>query len=133
MQSLWAGLEYFALVFGTGFLLGMVRVPFLVPRLGERWAELVEMPVMMVVIVLAARRVVRRHALPATPAPRLAAGAVALGFLMVAELLLAVAIQGRSVGEYLASRDPVSGSVYLASLGLFAVMPCLLIRWGARR
>ena len=31
-----------ALVFAAGFLLGSIRVPFLVPRLGERDAELLE-------------------------------------------------------------------------------------------
>lgn len=38
-----AGLAYCGLVFGAGFVLGAVRVPFVVPRLGERVAELVEM------------------------------------------------------------------------------------------
>lgn len=35
---------YFGIVFGVGFLLGVVRVPLLVPRFGERAAELAEMP-----------------------------------------------------------------------------------------
>jgi hypothetical protein len=41
-----------ALVLGTGFVLGVVRVPFLVPRIGERWAELAEMPSMAGAILL---------------------------------------------------------------------------------
>jgi hypothetical protein len=39
-----AALAYLAIVFGTGFVLGMFRVPILVPLIGERWAELAEMP-----------------------------------------------------------------------------------------
>ena len=31
-----------------------------------------------------------------------------------------------SLAEYFASRDPVSGTVYLALLGIFAVMPLLM-------
>ena len=45
------GFAYFALVFGAGFVLGVLRISFLVPRFGERLAELAEMPLMLLVIV----------------------------------------------------------------------------------
>lgn len=108
--------------------MGTIRVPFLVPRLGERAAELIEMPFMFVVIVLAARFIAKRFALPATLLVRLSTGIFALVLLIAAELLLAVALQDRSPGEYVSSRDPVSGSVYLAMLALFATMPFLITR-----
>ncbi len=120
---------YWGLVFGTGFLLGAIRVPFLVPRWGERVAELLEMPLMLVAIVLAARFVVRRFALSAALRVRLPIGFLALAMLVVTELLLAAVLQGRPVGEYIASRDRVSGSVYLVMLLLFALMPGLLARF----
>ena len=132
VQIIKAGLVYFALVMGAGFLLGMVRVPFLVPRLGERVAELIEMPLMLVVIGLSARFVVRRFALPPTASVRLKVGFLALALAVCAELLLAMALQGQSVRAYIASRDPVSGSVYLAMLGLFALMPLILARMQRR-
>jgi hypothetical protein len=47
---------------------------------------------------------------------------------VLAELLLAALLQGRSVAQYMASRDPVSGSVYLVMLLLFALMPSILTR-----
>jgi type II secretory pathway component PulF len=78
MRSLKPALLYFALVLGTGFVLGTIRVPFLVPRLGERYAELLEMPFLFVAIVLAARFIVRRFALPASLALRLRVGFLAL-------------------------------------------------------
>jgi hypothetical protein len=75
---------YFALVFGVGFLLGIVRVLALVPRLGERWAELAEMPLMLVAIILSARFVVRWF--PATQRPSyLVSGGTALFLLIVVE------------------------------------------------
>jgi hypothetical protein len=120
-----AGFSYFALVFGAGFLLGAIRIPLLVPRFGERIAELLEMPVMLVVILLSARFIIRRFAVPPTAPVRLGTGMLALGLLVAAELLLAAMLQGRSPGEYVASRDPVSGSVYAAMLVLFALMPVL--------
>ena len=116
---------YFALVLGTGFVFGTIRVPFLVPRLGERYAELLEMPFMFVAIVLAARYVVRKFAL--SPPVRLQVGFAALAMSIVAELLLATVLQGRSLVEFIASRDPVSGSVYIVMLLLFALMPSILI------
>ena len=124
MNSLKASLTYFALVFGTGFLFGIIRVPFLVPRLGVRTAELIEMPFMFAAIFLAARYVVRRFALPASA--RLAIGLIALALLLTAELTLAMVIQRESLAAYIASRDPVSGSVYLLMLGVFSLMPRLL-------
>ena len=127
-QVIKAGLSYFALVFGAGFMLGSVRVPFLVPRLGERVAELIETPFMFVVVLLSAGFIARRFALPVATSARLAVGFLALGLLLAAEFLLAAATQDRSLGEYIASRDPVSGTVYLAMLVLFALMPLIIAR-----
>lgn len=119
---------YFALVFGAGFALGLIRVPLLVPRLGERYAELLEMPPMFAVILLAAGWVVRRFRLDTALSDALCVGFGALILLVAAELLLAVALSGRSLGQYLVARDPVSGAVYLAMLLVFALMPAVLAR-----
>ena len=131
MNSFKAAVAYFAIVLGTGFVLGTIRVPFLVPRLGERYAELLEMPFMFVVVVLAARFVVRRFSLRPNPSVRLLVGFVALAMSVVAELLLAAVLQDVSLPQYIASRDPVSGSVYLFVLLLFALMPYLLASFRA--
>jgi hypothetical protein len=127
-RTIKAGITYFVLVFGVGFVLGVIRVTLLVPRLGERTAELIEMPFMFMAIVVSARLIIWRFRLPASAMVRLGAGCLALGLLVGAEVLLAVAIQERTLGEYVASRDPVSGGVYLAMLVLFAVMPLVLAR-----
>ena len=58
-SNLALGARYFGVVFGAGFALGTMRVLWLVPRLGERWAELLEMPVMGLVMFAAARGMVR--------------------------------------------------------------------------
>ena len=76
MQILNAGILYFALVFGAGFVLGSTRVFWVVPHLGERIAELVEMPIMRGVMMVAARWIVRRLAVPSTWSRRLGMGAL---------------------------------------------------------
>jgi hypothetical protein len=125
MRTLRASALYFTLVFGAGFVLGSIRVPFLVPRLGVRFAELLETPVMLVVVFVAARYVIRRYALVARRT-RLLMGTLALALLVSTELLLAFAMTGASPSAYVASRDPVSGAVFLAMLIVFAVLPALL-------
>lgn len=105
MQILRAGVLYFALVFGAGFALGIVRTLWVVPRVGTRIAELMEAPIMLVVTVLAARWVVLRLAIPSLPSARLGVGAIALGFLLVAEFGLVPWLRGIPVKEYLARRD----------------------------
>jgi hypothetical protein len=128
MQALKAGILYFALVFGAGFVLGPIRVLWVVPWIGERVAELIEMPVMLVVIVFAARWVVRRLGVPSSSSRRLAVGFVALGLLLAAEFTVVLWLRGLTIGEYLASRDPVSGTVYVMMLGVFALMPVFVAR-----
>jgi hypothetical protein len=120
-----AALVYFAIVLGTGFVLGMFRVPLLVPRIGERWAELAEMPIMAAVIYLAAGYVLRRFPEIALPGRSLAAGFLALALSVGAELGLAVLLQHQTLTAFVRSRDKVSGSVYVALLLVFAIMPRL--------
>ncbi len=119
---------YFFLVFAVGFVLGAMRVTWFVPRLGERWAELLELPLMGVAIWFSARYVVHRFALPTLPGIRWSTGCVGLLLLIGAELGLVLVLQGRSLAEYIGSRDPVSGTAYIVMLFVFAAAPWLLTR-----
>jgi hypothetical protein len=128
MQIMKAGMLYFALIFGAGFVLGPIRILWVVPRFGTRIAELMEAPIMLVVIIVAARWIVRRLAVPSALSVRLGMGCIALSLLLVAEFTLVLWLRGLSVSDYLASRDPVSGTVYYVMLGAFAIMPLLVAR-----
>lgn len=123
-----AGVLYFAVMFAVGFVLGPIRELWAVPRFGPRLAELMEMPIMLVAIVLAARWTVRRLHVPRSSSVRLSVGGIALGLLLSAELAVVFWLRGLSLGEYFSGRDPVSGAVYAAMLVLFAVMPVLVLR-----
>lgn len=119
---------YFAIVFVAGFLCGSIRVPFLVPRLGERYAELVESPLMFAVIVFSARFVVRRFALAGQIGRSLAVGVIAAIFLLIVEFTVVLALRGMTIGEFIAQRDPVAGTVYYIMVAIFAAMPAMFAK-----
>ncbi|HEX2668084.1 MAG TPA: hypothetical protein VHP13_06895 [Gammaproteobacteria bacterium] len=123
MRLLAASALYFGLVFAAGFALGVLRSLWLAPRLGERRAELLEMPLMLGVSALAATVLARGPAAGFTPTERLAMGGLALLMLLAVELLLVKPMRGMSLRHYIAGRDPVALSAYLAALLGFALMP----------
>ena len=122
MKTSKAALAYFALVFGAGFALGVVRTLWLVPRIGERNAELAETPLMLVAVFLAARFLVRRMTLTGR-AQLLATGFGALALLLLAEAGVVVIARQESLPAYVQSRDPLAGTVYLLALLAFALAP----------
>lgn len=130
MKILKAAVAYFAIVFGAGFVLGPIRILLVVPHVGERVAELFEAPLMLMVIVFAARWIVRRFQLPARPVFRIGAGLIAFGLGLVFEFALILKLRGLILAEYLENRDPIAATVYYLTLVLFALMPLLLTKNG---
>jgi hypothetical protein len=128
MQILKAGVLYFLVVFGAGFILGPICILWVAPRLGARVAELLEAPIMLVITIVAARWIIRRLAVAATPWSRLCMGGIGLGLMLIAEFTLVLWLRGLSIREYLTTRDPVAGTVYYVILGVFALMPLLVAR-----
>lgn len=122
---------YFGLVFAAGFALGVARTLWLVDWVGERSAELAELPLMVFLSWLAARYVVRRWP-PASTRRALCVGGVALGLLLLCELTVVLGLRGLSLSQYLATRDPVAGTAYLVSLLWFGLWPAWLTRKSAR-
>jgi hypothetical protein len=128
MPILQAGALYFALTFAAGWVLGPIREFWVIPRLGRTVGFFLEAPLMLVVSVLVARWVVRRFAVPPTLPTRALVGLVALGMLLVAELLGAWGLRGLSPADYLASFGSRPGAVTAATFLLFAAMPLLIGR-----
>jgi hypothetical protein len=78
---------------------------------------------MLVVTIMAARWIVLRLAVPAIPSARLGMGGIALGFLLVTEFGPMLRLRGLSIKQYLAARDPVSGTVFYVMLSMLAMIP----------
>jgi len=121
------GLVYFGLVFGVGFVLGFVRVLWVAPVVGDRIAELIEAPLMLVAIYFSARFITQRFKAPRR-ADYLYSGLVAIFLLLITEFSVVLGLRELSFSEYLAERDPVAGAVYVVMLVIFAVMPWLLAK-----
>jgi len=128
MKLLTLSAVYFAIVFGAGFVLGTVRVMWLVPTVGVRVAELTELPLMLAVVFFAARWVNRRSPAERDQHSRLIVGVTALVLLLLAELILGVVFLDLTPKDAFVTRDPVSGTGYYMSLCVFALMPWFLGR-----
>ena len=114
---------YFLIVFVLAFLFGIVRVTVLVPRVGERYAELAEMPLLFVVIFFAARWLVKRFAFEGKRGRALLAGILAATLLLVVEFSVVLWIRGLTLEEFFVERDPISGGVYYLMVIVFAAAP----------
>ena len=121
-----AAVVYFVIVFGAGSVLGLIRTLLVVPRLGERIAELIELPVMLLIILLAAKFIVDKFHLPPSLRYRLGAGALAFAFGLVFEFGVVLKLRGLTLTEYFQTRDPIAIAVYYLALVLLALMPVLL-------
>lgn len=116
-------LIYFGIVFGVGFLLGMIRVPFLVPAFGERIAEIIELPFMLAAVFFSARWIVQRYGLRSSVISAAAIGLIAAAILLLVEFSVVLWLRGLSIGEFLASRDRVAATLYYIAVAIFAIMP----------
>ena len=98
-------------------------MPFIVPWLGERFAELLEIAFMFLIITKSALYVVRVFAIQDRALIRLLTGFTALELLVGVKELISVVVFGRTESESFGDRDSVSGSVYFGMLCSCALMP----------
>lgn len=130
LRALRLGMIYCSIVFCAGFLLGVLRTLWLAPWIGEQAAELIEFPVMLVVMVIAARWIVR-HSADRIPSLLIAGGTAALGVLMF-DVLVGLGLRDMSFEEILFDRDPLTGTIYYLMIGLLALLPAGLSRFRGR-
>jgi hypothetical protein len=125
-------LLYFALTFAVGFVLGSIREPFLVPRVGEVAAVLIEVPFILLASFFIALWVLGRFAPDAGAARRLLIGLLAFTMLLSTELLMSW-LRGIGPGEFVASLFKTAGAIGLAGQVLFAIIPLFIGRRAPER
>jgi hypothetical protein len=89
-----------------------------------------EMPIMLVVTILAARWTVLRLSVPLMLSARIWVGCIALVLMLVAEFGVVLWIRGLTIKEHFATRDPLAGVAYYLLLIVFAIMPLVVVTRG---
>jgi hypothetical protein len=131
-RILGAGLVYFALVFSTGFMQGSVRVPLLEPRLGKFFATLLEAPLMIMAIVVAAKSVTAWFELTGRKAALLFVGIWAVSLAAAADLCVGLFLRVMSFGEQVLLLLTPAGLTNLILLAVCATMPLFADLWRSR-
>ncbi len=132
MSVIKPAVSYFFLVFLCGFVLGVVRELWMLQWLSQRNAELMEMPVILLVAWLAATYCVVRPSKKRRDSHFLLVGLLALILMLGFELTVVLGLRGLTLSAYIESRDVISGGAYVLSLMLFMLMPWLVHKFSER-
>lgn len=130
IQVLKAGTVYFLITIGAGFVLEVIRFQVLALHISERFAEMMEIPNVLLATMIGARWVIDRFILPPLPGIRLGVGLVALSLMIVIEWTVLQTLQSLAVAGYITPEDAVLSTLPIGALGVFTVMPFLVgYRW----
>ncbi len=125
-----AAVTYWAIVFALGFVLGTVRVLWVIPMVGLMPATLLELPIILTASWFASGWILRRFAI-ATRREALSLGVLAFAVLMAAECALAGVLSGQTPAQWLAGLRQPHALLGLAGQVAFALMPWWRVRRGA--
>ena len=130
VQVLKAGTLYFLITIGAGFVLEVIRLQVIALHISERFAEMMEIPNVLLATMIGARWVIDRFILPPLPGIRLGVGLVALGLTVVMEWTLVQALEGLAVVGYITADNAVLSPLPIGALGVLTAMPFLVgYRW----
>jgi hypothetical protein len=129
-----AGMLYFALVFGSTFVIESLQELWILPSFGQKTADVVEMPLTLLALIFGARWVVDRFSLPPLPGVRLTVGCVAVLCWLATEFIILLPLRSLIADGYVATRAPTMDSIPIEQLGVIAAMPFLVsYRWEKER
>lgn len=127
MRMILAALTYWGIVFALGFVLGFIRVTWVIPLVGLMPATLLELPIILAASWFASGWLVRRFAI-VTSGEALRVGAIAFAVLMAAECALAAVLMGQAPAQWLAGLGQPHALLGLAGQAVFAMMPWWRVR-----
>ncbi len=131
-RALAAGTAYFAALFALGFLLGTIRVIWVVPSLGRLGATMVEAPIMLAAGWWLCGRAVRHWRVTPALAPRATMALCFLALLILVEAAMGMALFGRSLADQGALLATPAGALGLGTQIVTALFP-LFVRTAPAR
>jgi hypothetical protein len=127
-----AAIVYWAMVFALGFVLGTIRVTWIIPLVGLMPATVLELPLILAASWFAAGWLVQRFTIE-RPSEALTIGALAFAILIAAECALAVTLMAQSPAQWLTGFAAPHALLGLAGQVVFALMPWLIVRGASLR
>ena len=123
-----AGICYFIVVFGAGFLVGTLRVLVVAPAIGGLGAVIAELPILLILSWIVCKVLVKRHSVKSTVSERVIMGGVAFVLLMLCEPAFAIFVFNRTAIEYFSQFRSASGLAGLLGQVAFSTIPVLQLR-----
>jgi hypothetical protein len=133
MRTIMAGVVYFGIVFGAGFVFGVFREMALTPVYGRDTAVMFEAPFMLVAILAGAWIAVHRGSLGQSKLALFAVGIIGLLLVQIAEFGVGLGLRGMSMQDQLSYFKTTAGQIYLGLLVIFLFMPLVLGRFVPNR
>lgn len=127
MRITLAAAAYWAVMFALGFVLGTVRVLWVVPAVGLVPATALELPVMLMASWWTAGWILRRFGIT-RKAAALVMGLLAFALLMTAECILAAVLMAQAPAQWVAGLGRPHALLGLAGQAGFALMPWWRLR-----
>ncbi|MGL4636137.1 MAG: hypothetical protein ACRCWF_09160 [Beijerinckiaceae bacterium] len=121
-----AGLVYFGIVFGAGFVLGVFRELVLTPVYDKTAAVLIESPFLILAIIIGAWIAVHRRAIGQSRLSLFLVGLIGLVLLQVADFGVGLGLRGITIQEQLDYLKTTAGQIYLGLLAIFLIMPMIV-------
>ncbi len=128
-RALQAGLVFFVLLFGLGFLLGSLRLLLVQHGFGRNLLVLIELPIMLAYAWWVTGWAVRRFAVPTARGARLIMGGVMFTLLRLSEMLLGAMLMGISTSAQLALIFTPMGALEISAQIACALFPLLHARF----
>jgi hypothetical protein len=123
MRIMTAGLVYFGIVFGAGFVCGVFREMVLTPVYGRTTAILLEAPFMIVAIIAGAWIAVHRKSSGWSNTTLLMVGLIGFLLVQIAEFGVGLGLRGMNFQDQIGYFKTPAGQIYLGLLAVFIFMP----------